>query len=349
MSSIRKAARSDPVGAGLVVCGAVLAVLGVLYVAPPPEPELPAWRWPEWGWPTLRREPERITRPIEKPPEAWATAAKLGDVLAVSGHQVAYWGRPDVAYGRAMTAAAVNPVAVVVHYTDNRSIVDLVRYQHNGDAERGGSYGYHVYVDPVGRVLQGAPLSVRTNHIKPKGHSARKAAGAHLDSANTIGVSLVGACRSAPMMPITYACSRETVTAAQLAAASAAVLAIQQRFSIACGEVYGHGDLQHDRQSFEGATVSRHLRALCGTAPSPGADKIEIAAAAPAAAVELERAYAAGLRDMLYIHDERPRVIARRGETRWLPKDPGRPFTGPAFAAEFLAAHPEYAASGGKR
>ncbi len=263
-NSIVQAARSDPVGAGIVVSVVLLVVLAFLEYAPPLDIEMPRWRWPDL--PSLIRGPKQVPKPLRKPPEAWRANAAPGDVLKVPGLPVAYWGKPDAAYGQRVTASAQKPVAVVVHFTDDTPALTLVAYQHNGDSHRGGAYGYHVYIDPDGRVFQGAPLSVRTNHVKPVGSPERTRIGTTLDGTNTISVTLVGACRSPPLAPITYRCRDETVTQQQIDAGLAVIVAIRKRFGIACGEVYGHGDLQHDRKSFEGVTLSRMARAACGSA-----------------------------------------------------------------------------------
>lgn len=337
--SLFTAARSDPVGAGIVVCVSALAALAFVQWAPPVDVELPTWRWPSITMPDIIARPKPVQRPLEKPPEEWRKMAKAADVLTVPGVPVAYWGKPDATYGTRVTAEAQKPVAIVVHFTDDRPATTLIRYQHNGDSDRGGAYGYHVYIDRQGRVYQGAPLSARTNHIKPAGDSHRKGVGSGLDGSNTIGISLVGACQSPALSPITYRCNDETPSAEQIEAGLAVVKALRVRFKIRCQAIYGHGDLQNDRKSFEGLTLSRRVRAECFSTE----DKIEIDADAPGAAVELERAYSAGLRDMLFIYDSRPRVIARRGPAKWSPRDPNSTaFTGPSFANGFIAAHPEY-------
>jgi hypothetical protein len=336
MASILHEARSDPLGAGLVVSGAALIVLMAVYFMPMTDVEMPTFKWPQ-----ITKEPPSGPILQPRPPAEWKARAVASDVLTVPGFDVAYWGRPDVSYGKRVTEHADKPVAVVVHYTDDRPILNLVKYQHNGDSDRGGSYGYHIYIDAEGHVAQGAPLSVRTNHIKPKDAPQRKSAAHHLDSSNTIGVSLVGACRSPALSPITYRCSSETISEIQMSAGVAAVTALQALYGIPCGEVYGHGDLQTDRHEFEGTTLSSLVRSNC-SAPVALGDKIEILAASPTAAVELERAFASGHRAMLYIHDDRPRVVAKRGQARWQPQDPKRPFAGPAFATAFIARHPEY-------
>lgn len=44
----------------------------------------------------------------------------------------------------------------------------------------------------------------------------------------------------------------------------AAARAIIDRFGIACDHIAGHGDIQTDRASFEGATLRDAIKAECG-------------------------------------------------------------------------------------
>lgn len=261
--SITDAARSDPVGAGIVVCVVLLLALGLGTALPQLDVELPTLRVPALLW-----EPHKALRPLERPPQAWLASAAPGDVLRVPGRRVDYWGAPRAAYGVRATEEASQPRAIIVHYNDAEPILQLVRYQHEGDHARGGAYGYHVYIDPAGHIVQGAPLSRRTNHIKPAGHYSRTRVGAGLWNGNTVSVSLVGACRSPPHSAFTYRCTSETVTKEQMEAGLAAVDALRQRFGIACTAVYGHGELQNDRHPFEGSTLASAARHECA-APAP--------------------------------------------------------------------------------
>jgi hypothetical protein len=205
-----------------------------------------------------------LDTPPPLPPETWQAVAKSTDQLEVKGLQVAYWGKPDAPYGDRVTRAAKTPAAIIVHFTDETPAATLVAYGHRPDPARGGSsFGYHFYIDAAGRVLQGAPLSVRTNHIKRAQAPERTGFALDLDGANTIGISLIGACRSPRLSPITYRCTSETPTAAQIESGLAIISALQQRFGMPCGAVYGHGDLQTDRHSFEGATLSARARRRC--------------------------------------------------------------------------------------
>jgi hypothetical protein len=211
------------------------------------------------------------SRDSVRPPFDWLSSANPKDVLRVPMYRVAYWGRPDVPYGTRVTREASRPVGVVIHYTrriapserwPNPSL-RFVQYQHNGDKSRGGSYGYHVYVSRSGEVIQGAPLSKRTNHIKPKGHRLRSKVGANLDGSNAIGVGATGACKlKADVLP-KVRCAKWEAPPRQEAAIIASVKAIQKRFGIPCKAVYGHGELQMDRRNFEGTALAKKLREKC--------------------------------------------------------------------------------------
>ncbi|MGF1649039.1 MAG: peptidoglycan recognition family protein [Hyphomicrobiaceae bacterium] len=186
-------------------------------------------------------------------------------MLDVPGRAVVYWGRPDAPYSVYATRGMQKPRAVIVHYNVPSPVLSLVKYGHRSDPARGGaSFGYHFYISQTGRIVQGAPLSRRTNHIKSTGNSARTDVGRHLWSGNTIGVSLVGACepRSASGTG-TYDCLREKPTPAQIAAGLAVIEALQARYQMACDAVFGHGELQTDRKPFEGAALTTAARGAC--------------------------------------------------------------------------------------
>lgn len=220
-----------------------------------------------WTWPNLRDLIETVffpEAPPGEPPPRWLSLSRQDDVLVVPGLRVAYWGRPDAPYGGKVTRNAKAPVAIIVHFTDETPATTLVEYGHRADPNRGNAaYGYHIYIDRAGRILQGAPLGVRTNHIKPAHAGERIPGTTHLDGANTIGVSLIGACRSPPLSPITYRCNADTPTSAQIESGMAVIAALQQRFAIPCAAVYGHGEMQTDRKSFEGATLTARHRRRC--------------------------------------------------------------------------------------
>lgn len=245
-NSVIAAARSDPLGAGIIVCGVLLAALMV------------AWQvTPEGMIPRAIRS----VRALKPGPAKWRAAARPGDVLAVPGYTVAYYGNPKAPYGVAATRVKQRPIALVIHHTADAPILKLVQYGHNADHERGGgSYGYHFYIDRDGRIAQGAPLSRRTNHIKPPDSPKRTRVAAKAANWNAIGVALVGACKVKPKSGITERCEREVVTPAQNEAAAAVVAALLAAYRIPGTSVWGHGELQSDREPFEGKSLAMATR-----------------------------------------------------------------------------------------
>lgn len=201
-----------------------------------------------------------------KPPDAWRTNAQPRDILFVPDHDVVYWGRPDAQYSRYATRRKRAPIAIVVHHTLPKPPAGLIAYGHKVDPLRGNaSFGYHFYIARNGNILQGAPLSRRTNHVKYSTNSARRRRARYVWSGNSIGVALVGACKLAkkPSDGGLLKCAAEAPTKAQLDAGLAVIHALEARFGIACKAVFGHGELQRDRETFEGEKLSGMARAAC--------------------------------------------------------------------------------------
>ena len=208
----------------------------------------------------------------EAAPAAWLAAASSDDRIALDGREITYWGNPEARYSRYATRSKKKPVAIVVHYTAAKPVRSLVDYGHRRDMGRGGaSFGYHFYIGRDGAIVQGAPLSRRTNHIKFRTNPQRTETARYLWSGNTIGVSLVGGCDPLmrPNLRTWRYCSEEFVTGKQLEAGLAVIRALQARYGMRCTEVYGHGDLQTDRQNFEGYRLSRLARAECDVPQVP--------------------------------------------------------------------------------
>lgn len=208
----------------------------------------------------------RATWSGEAAPVAWSEGAKADDVFQIEGHTISYWGDPEARYSSYATRKRRPPVAIVVHFTAAKPVKNLVTYGHVSDPNRGGaSFGYHFYIGRDGHIVQGAPLSRRTNHIKFKTNKKRRDTARHLWSGNTLAVSLVGGCD--PLMRPRWGawqqCSEEYVTGEQLQAGLTLIRALQAKFALKCDEVYGHGDLQFDRESFEGMRLSRLARGAC--------------------------------------------------------------------------------------
>jgi hypothetical protein len=251
VSSIQQTVRDDPVGATIAVLLAALIVLLGAAIVLDRMPGQEDWR-------------DYIFRPkVPPPPAEWRRKVRDDDVLDdVDGLDIAYWGRIDATYARRATDNKKPFEGIVFHYTEARPALQFIRYQHNGDDNRGGSFGYHFYCDRKGNAYQGAPLSVRTNHIKPTGHRQRKPVHRYWSSANTIGIGMVGGCWRDPYKrkAITASCDAEKLTTAQQRCGTLIAHALQARYGMDMGAVAGHGDLQHDRSEFEGSTLTAAIR-----------------------------------------------------------------------------------------
>lgn len=203
----------------------------------------------------------------EPAPSAWETAATENDRLIAKGLDIAYWGKPDARYSNYATKGKEKPKGIVVHFTRTKPVLWMVKYGHVSDPSRGGaSFGYHFYIGRDGKIVQGAPLSKRTNHIKTIKRKERTAIARHLWSGNTIGISMVGGCDKLLRPNVWWRatnCGDEFVSDAQLKSGMALIKALQKRFGMACREVYGHGELQTDRDNFEGATLTNWARDRC--------------------------------------------------------------------------------------
>lgn len=218
-----------------------------------------------------------------RPPMEWINAAAYGDVMTVSGRHIYYFGKPRGAANDAGSyykrvhysgdSTHAKPFkSVILHYTRSRPELDqdyyatiLTRIQHEGSKERRGSLGYHFYVTTDGAILQGAPLSSRTNHIMPRGSSVRsKDILPDADNDDAIGVAAVGAWAACPNQPITSNCAVWVGTRAQEQAMIDLQRAIKDRFGIPCEAVAGHGEVQPgSRNEVEGAALAKQIRGAC--------------------------------------------------------------------------------------
>lgn len=221
----------------------------------------------EWPWPTPRmvEAPKPKFPPI--PPE-WLADTSEHDRLRVAGYPVTYWADPHAGYAVRASRNYEKPRFIVIHYTGEKPVLNFVRYGQSVDKDRGGSYGYTWYLGKDGLAVQGAPLTKRTNHIKPPSHRMRTGLWPEASNKNSLGIALVGGCvvdKTKPQ-PITLRCSADAATAEQQSAALAIISALRQRFGIPCGNVFGHGEVQKDRESFEGITIARLARSRCTSA-----------------------------------------------------------------------------------
>ena len=75
----------------------------------------------------------------------------------------------------------------------------------------------------------------------------------------------------------------------------AVVRALQRKFAMKCDQVFGHGDLQFDRQSFEGVRLSRLARRVCALEEAIEPPKpIEVKMGAEAAALAKDKVPSGG-------------------------------------------------------
>ena len=199
-----------------------------------------------------------------KPPVAWKRQTKKTNVLSVPGVTVAYWGRPTAKFSR---EASRKIRTIVVHYPAvgaRARLPDMA--QRLVDHLHRTCLGYHFYVDRNGRVVQGAPLNRRTCHVKPPGHIVRRStAPGYIRNGNSVGISLIGACDPSRTNPggHKWNCRREWITPAQWAAAIATIKALQDRFQLPCNAIIGHGELQTDRNHFEGQLLTQAIKRGC--------------------------------------------------------------------------------------
>lgn len=170
--------------------------------------------------------------------------------IGQNGLDIEYRGSDRCPYGRSATRRKQNIAAIIVHHTSPRHTTDwYVQYQIDGDASRGGHFGYHFYIAPDGRIIQGAPLTKRTNHVKPSHRSQRRDFGRHANNRNAIGITCSGAGK-----PVFQP------TSEQLESLRALTWALCQEFSIEFSKIYGHGEVQTDRHRTEGRSAAVEMR-----------------------------------------------------------------------------------------
>lgn len=166
------------------------------------------------------------------------------------GLSIEYRGTDSCPYGKTATANKQNFTGVVIHHTAPDHDADwYVQYQIDGDPERGGHFGYHFYIGQDGKIIQGAPLTKRTNHIKASNEKARKSFRRDLNNTNAIGISCVGA-GTPQFIP----------TEEQLVSVFALTRALCATLGISHDNIVGHGEIQTDRHKTEGAEPAEIMR-----------------------------------------------------------------------------------------
>lgn len=144
---------------------------------------------------------------------------------------------------------------IVLHHTEDSDVDSAVAYGQRVDEERGGAFGYHFYIGQDGRIVQGAPLTKKTNHVKAPGRRERYS-GSDQANSNSIAISFVGAAH----VNARHQAVGSEPTEAQVEAAQNLVAALSARYGIDQRRVMGHGELQSDRYGSEGSSVAQMIR-----------------------------------------------------------------------------------------
>jgi hypothetical protein len=219
-----------------------------------------------------KRVAEAVANTYDGPTYKPANAA---DAFTSKDLNIAYAATPGSEFGKKASANAQPFNSLVFHHTsDKRSPAEQIAYSQKVDAGRGGQFGYHFYVDPAGNVIQAAPLSKRTNHLHP---TAPTRSHTDVQSTNSIGISLMG--------------DGKNPTPAQLASAEKLGRELQKSLNIDPQRIFGHGEVEGNRESYEGRGLAERLRkdptltvtktstdhapTLTAYSPQKGGDKME--------------------------------------------------------------------------
>jgi hypothetical protein len=166
----------------------------------------------------------------------------------VNGMEIEYRGIDSCPYGVTATKHKKNFMAIIMHHTSPKFSTDwYVKYQIDGDRKRGGHFGYHFYISPKGEIIQGAPLTKRTNHISPTASVRRRR---EIQNTNAIGISCAEAGKPEGFSP----------TDQQIVAAENLAFALCDIFDIPFSEIHGHGEIQTNRQKTEGRSIAQKIR-----------------------------------------------------------------------------------------
>lgn len=187
--------------------------------------------------------PESGARPLAAP-DVGPGREESGRFM-VEGLEIKDRVNPNAQYGRTATANAEPFNGIVLHHTGGEDADKFIRYGQSVDRARGGSFGYHFYIDKDGTIYQGAPMDARTNHVKPPTARERRDA-TGLSNENAIGISLLG--------------SGGDETPAQLTAAKQLAKSLAATYRIDDKRIVGHGDLQNDREGREGQAALKAIR-----------------------------------------------------------------------------------------
>ena len=159
--------------------------------------------------------------------------------------KIYYRGKNNIPYGASASARPRPFQMLVTHYPHSTCTIENAVSQSHGYQCRGntcGYFGYHFYVGQDGRIFQAAPMTKRTNHTD----STRSRGTVYYDNNSSIGITLV--------------CGERGTTNLQVQAAIKLGHVLQVAYNIPSFKIFGHGELQGNRESREGSPLHQSLR-----------------------------------------------------------------------------------------
>ena len=180
---------------------------------------------------------------------AFNSPAELSpDGKRLKGLPIVYRGNDKLPYGVTATRKKKPIKGLIIHHpasAKGAGVAGLISYINKPRPPKGYMFGYHFVIDTDGTIYQAAPFTKRTNHIQ--GSSYRTSA-KHLTNVNTIGISFHQASHNPGMAPN----AKQTKAGRQL------VRALRQVYGPL--DIFGHGEIQSDKQPNEGLAFARLAR-----------------------------------------------------------------------------------------
>ena len=173
------------------------------------------------------------------------------DGQRLQGPGVRYRGDARLKYGVNATKNRQAIRGLIIHHpasAKGSSVHNLISLINRPRAD-GHMYGYHFVIDVDGAIYQCAPLTKRTNHIQPR--HKRREQGRELNNANALGLCFHLASHNPAMAP----------NAAQIAAGRGLVAGLIKIYGPL--DVFGHGEIQTNRQAGEGRAFAKMIRVGC--------------------------------------------------------------------------------------
>lgn len=161
---------------------------------------------------------------------------------------IIYRGKNNVPYGRDASSNPQHFNLIVFHYPYTSCQPEAsVNSGLNYSDERGGYFGYHFYIAQNGDIYQGAPMNKRTNHVfQPESRGI-----INYDNNSSVGITLV--------------CGENGPPQSQVDAAVKLGHALQVAYNIPSNRIFGHGEIQNNRETREGSPAQQMTRSKSPT------------------------------------------------------------------------------------